>query len=198
MSTNATTPLTRVSLFIKIRETNDDNAWTEFVEIYTPLIYAYARRQGLQDADAADVTQDVMTSINRAIQNFDYDPTQGTFRGWLFTVTRNQISRFWKKQSRRGITGDEAMQAILDQRTSVSDEAFWNQQHQWRLLYWAAEKVKTEFTQSTWNAFALTAFEQKKPQQVAAEVGISVGAVYIAKSRVIKRIRELIKSVESD
>lgn len=191
--------LTRASLLIRIRSKQDQSAWAEFVEIYVPLIYGYARKQGLQDADASDVAQDVMTSVNGAISRFDYDPQQGKFRGYLYTVTRNQIGRFWKKNAGKAGTGNTAVHAMLDQMPAkTDDEDLWNEQHRWRLFQWASEKVKTEFEESTWRAFTLTSVEQKKPQEAADLLEISVGAVYIAKSRVIKRIRELVQEFDVD
>lgn len=191
--------LTRASLLIRIRSKQDQAAWAEFVEIYVPLIYGYARKQGLQDADASDIAQDVMTSVNGAISRFDYDPKQGKFRGYLYTVTRNQIGKLWKKNAGKAGTGNTAVHAMLDQTPAkADDEELWNEQHRWRLFQWASEKVRSEFAEATWQAFTLTSIENKKPQEVAEALGISVGAVYIAKSRVIKRIRELVQEVEDE
>ncbi|MGB7343050.1 MAG: sigma-70 family RNA polymerase sigma factor [Pirellulaceae bacterium] len=190
---------TRASLLLRIRSHADQTAWIEFVEIYLPLIYAYARKQGLQDADASDVAQDVLTSVNGAISRFDYEPDKGNFRGYLFTVTRNQIGKFWKKNSGKAGTGNTAVHAMLDQVAApADDEEHWNQQHRQRLMQWASEKVKTEFTDASWQAFVLTSIENEKAAAVAEQLGISVGAVYIAKSRVIKRIRELIQEIEPE
>src|SRR3954452_21808877 len=85
---------TRPSLLVRIRDARDREAWGQFVEIYAPLVYDLARRRGLQDADAADLTQEVLRSVSSAIGRLDYDPARGTFRGWLFTVTRNAINTF--------------------------------------------------------------------------------------------------------
>ncbi|TWU44752.1 RNA polymerase sigma factor [Rubripirellula tenax] len=195
--------LTRGSLLLRIRSHEDQAAWSEFVEIYLPLIYAYARKQGLQDADASDVAQDVLTSINGAISRFDYDPKQGKFRGYLFTVTRNQIGKSWKKKVGSAGSGNTAVHQMLEQVADpagdpADDEEHWNQQHQQRLMQWASEKVQAEVTPATWQAFELTSIANQKAQTVAETLGLSVGAVYIAKSRVIKRIRELIQSIEPD
>ena len=95
---------TRPSLLVRIRDARDREAWGQFVEIYAPLVYDLARRRGLQDADAADLTQEVLRSVSGAIGRLDYDPARGTFRSWLFTVTRNAINTFFESQ-RQGAAG---------------------------------------------------------------------------------------------
>src|SRR5689334_4707499 len=84
-------PLTRASLLIRLRDGTNETAWREFMQMYGPIIYGFARNRGLQDADAADVVQDVLRSVASAIGRLDYDRQQGTFRGWLFTITRNKV-----------------------------------------------------------------------------------------------------------
>src|SRR5262245_59668697 len=85
-------PLTRASLLVQIRDGSNQAAWQEFVNLYGPVVYGFARKRGLQDADAADLMQDVLRSVSAAIGRLDYDRKQGTFRGWLFTITRNKDS----------------------------------------------------------------------------------------------------------
>ena len=84
-------PETRPSLLLRIRDAQDHAAWVEFVEVYAPLVHAYARTRGLQDADAADVTQDVLQAVANHAERFDYDPSRGSFRGWLFRITLNKL-----------------------------------------------------------------------------------------------------------
>src|SRR5882762_6284047 len=87
-------PLTRASLLVQIRDGANHAAWQEFVSLYGPVVYGFARKRGLQDADAADLMQEVLRSISLAIGRLDYDRNQGTFRGWLFTITRNKVFNF--------------------------------------------------------------------------------------------------------
>src|SRR5215831_17297303 len=110
-------PTTRPSLLVRIRDTDDTAAWAQFVEIYAPLVYGFARRHGLQDADAADVTQEVMQSVSKAAHKLEYDPERGSFRAWLFTVVRNKVSTFLirRKPAERGSGGSDA-QGLLTQQ----------------------------------------------------------------------------------
>src|SRR5438094_7280967 len=90
--------ITRPSLLLRVRDPRDKDAWREFVELYGPLVYRFARKRGLQDADAADLTQIVFQAVVPAIQRLDYDPRRGSFRGWLFAVVRNQLHNFLHRQ----------------------------------------------------------------------------------------------------
>src|SRR5687767_693005 len=106
-------PETRASLLVRIRDGSDDEAWRLFVDLYGPLVYAFGRRNGLQDADAADLTQDVLQSVAGAVRGLEYDPRRGSFRGWLHTVARNRLLDFHRKRQTRG-SGDTAVHAVLE------------------------------------------------------------------------------------
>src|SRR3974390_3545048 len=108
-------PVTRASLLVRLREGHDADAWQEFVRLYAPVIYGFARRRGLQDADAADLMQDVLRSVAGAAGRLAYDPRRGTFRGWLFTVTRNKLFNFLDARRHRVQgTGDGDVQERLE------------------------------------------------------------------------------------
>src|SRR5688500_9018981 len=94
-------PFTRPSLLIRIRNPQDEEAWREFVDLYGPLVYRFGRKHGLQDADAADLTQFVMHAVSRSVKRLDYDAARGTFRGWLFTVVRFQLAKFLRRRRRQ-------------------------------------------------------------------------------------------------
>jgi RNA polymerase sigma-70 factor (ECF subfamily) len=183
---------TRPSLLLRIRDPRDREAWGQFVEIYAPLVYTMARRRGLQDADACDLTQEVLRSVLGAIGRLDYDRRKGTFRGWLFTVTRNALTSFLeaRRRSPRG-SGDTAVQERLEELLEPEDEsAAWDREYHERLLACASEQVRPSFEDATWQAFWQTAVEGKPARSVAARLGMTVGAVYIARSRVLSRLKK--------
>ena len=194
-------PATRASLLVRLRDGGDADAWQEFVHLYAPVIYGFARKRGLQDADAADLMQEVLRSISSAAQRLEYDPARGTFRGWLFTVTRNKVFNFLEHRSRRVLgSGDSSMQRRLEQHAGADGDlsADWEADYQRTMAAQAMERVKGEFQPATWDAFLLTAVEGKTPAQVAVRVGLSVGAIYVAKSRVIARLRQEIERLQGD
>lgn len=188
-------PTTRPSLLARLRDPADAAAWSRFVDLYAPLVYRFARRRGLQDADAADLTQEVLRAVAGAAGRFTYDPRQGRFRGWLQTVVRNKLINFAAKARRqmRG-SGDSAVQELLAASAEAPElEEAWRDEYHRHLFHWAAEQVRNEVQRSTWEAFQRSAVEGKRGQAVATELGMSVAAVYLAKSRVLARIKELLK-----
>jgi len=190
--------VTRPSLILRIRDSRDREAWGEFVALYAPLVYRFARQRGLQDADAADVTQDVLRTVARSIGRFVYDRARGTFRGWLMSVARTRICDFLASRQRQALgSGDTKVQKLLESQAADEDEQeLWEREYRKCAFEWAVEKVRPQFQDSTWQAFWQTSVEGKDPQQVAALLGMSVGAVYIARSRVLARLKREIQPLE--
>jgi RNA polymerase sigma-70 factor (ECF subfamily) len=191
-------PLTRVSLLVRIRDAANHGAWQEFMRLYGPVVYGFARRRGLQDADAADLMQDVMRSVSTAIGRLDYDRSRGSFRGWLFTITRNKIFNFLSaRRLRPQGSGDTTTNLLLGAQPDASDGAdVWELEYQRRLAALAMERVKNEFQESTWRAFWLTAVEGQTAADASAQIGLSTGAIYVAKSRVLARLKQEIEAIE--
>jgi RNA polymerase sigma-70 factor (ECF subfamily) len=190
-------PETRASLLVRIRDLQDRMAWSEFVHIYAPLIHAYAMHRGLQDADAADVAQVVLSQLLRAAPGFRYDPSRGQFRAWLFTITLNELRKVAKRHARQPVgTGESEVRQLLEQHPDDAESAYWDREYQRQLFDWVAKKVQSEFRETTWQAFWATAVENREIKEVAQELGISVGAIYIARSRILVRIREEIEKIE--
>jgi RNA polymerase sigma-70 factor (ECF subfamily) len=188
-------PATRLSLLVRLRDSQDEGAWSQFVEIYAPLVYGFARKHGLQDADAADLTQDVLQAVSGGIRRLDYDSRRGSFRGWLFTVVRNKLRNFLAAQKRPGRgTGDsDALHRLLELPAREEDQtAWWDQEYEQRVFSWAAEQVRDTFSEATWNAFWQTAIEGKTGPEVARMLRMSVAAVYLAKGRVMTRLKAII------
>ncbi|HWG46688.1 MAG TPA: sigma-70 family RNA polymerase sigma factor [Gemmataceae bacterium] len=189
-------PATRLSLLVRLCDARDDGAWSQFVELYAPLVYGFARKHGLQDADAADLTQDVLQAVSGGIRRLDYDPRRGSFRGWLFTVVRNKLRNFLAAQKRPGRgTGDSDAQRRLQELPAREEDqsAWWDQEYEQRVFAWAAEQVRGVFSESTWQAFWQTAIDGKTGPAVAKILGMSVAAVYLAKGRVMARLKEVIR-----
>ena len=188
---------TQKSLICRIRDSSDVDAWSHFVDIYGPLIYRYGRRRGLQDADAADLSQTVLTEVAHCIDRFQYDATLGRFRNWLMVIARYKLSRLSQKQSRHAGRGDSQVQNLLEQQPAQDEfSEKWDAEYREHLFHWAAEQVRNEVEPSTWDAFWKTAVESKSPSEVAQSLGMKVGSVYVAKSRVLLRIRDKIAAVD--
>jgi len=182
-----------------MRDVNDDAAWSQFVEIYTPLIYGYCRSRGLQDSDAADVAQESMRRVARAIGKFDYDPQRGKFRNWLLTVVQSRLHNHLAQQQRQPeLAGATTLQLKIDRDSTATDESAWEADYYRAIFNWAAGRIRREFQESTWQAFWRTTIDERDGKEVAESLGMSVGAVYVAKSRVIARLKEEIQSVDAE
>jgi RNA polymerase sigma-70 factor (ECF subfamily) len=192
---------TRPSLLIRIRDHGDAEAWAQFVALYGPLIYQFARKQGLQDADAADLTQIVLQAVIDAVKRLDYDPQRGSFRSWLYKVVRHQFSKFRAQQrkSPRG-SGDSGTRRILDELPDGDPGTIelWDREYERRLFLWAGERVRARCDAASWQAFWRTAVDGRGAQEVARSLGMSVGAVYTARSRILDRIRKEIGQAQGD
>lgn len=179
--------LTQPSLLVRIRDVRDAGAWRQFVEVYAPLIYGFLRKQGLQDADAADVAQDVLRSVAQAIGQWDYDRQRGTFRGWLLSVVHSRLTDFHRRQQRH----HAAVHAAADRAQPTSESsAEWDRDYERQLFHAAASQVRGDFSESSWQAFWLAAVEGKPAQDIAKQLDITPAAVYLAKARVMARIRQ--------
>jgi RNA polymerase sigma-70 factor (ECF subfamily) len=190
---------TSASLLVRLRDSRDVGAWEVFVRVYSPLVFRLALRSGLQDADAADITQDVLQSVHGRIAKFEYDRTLGSFRGWLRQVARSRIADWSRRRKRHPAASGGTDAAIrLSEHAGPDDEQDWEQEYRKTVFNVAAEKIKGEFRGSTFPAFWETAVNGREPGDVARELGMTAGAVYIAKSRVTARLREVIAGWESD
>jgi len=189
---------TRMTLLVRIRDGNDRRAWNDFFQLYAPLIYSYAVKHGFQDADASDIAQEVMCTVLRSIGAFEYDPSKGSFRGWLVTVARNCIRKRWD-QVRRQAETTGLTTALEEQLHAPSAESLsqWDREYDLRVFHWAAESVKSQFQESTWRAFWLTTVDGESIESTSKLLGISVGAIYVARSRVLARIKSVVADFDS-
>ena len=196
----AEAPVTRASLILRIRDGQDHEAWRQFVQAYAPVVYGFVRKRGVQDADAADLMQEVFRAVANAMPRMQYDPGRGTFRGWLYTVTRNKLYNFLSARTgQEKASGDSGAQERLEEQPAPDDSSDqWDREYERGLFSWAAERVRPEFQEQTWQAFWQTAVDGNNPKAVAAGLGMSPGAVYVAKSRVLARLREKVQEMQDD
>lgn len=177
---DATTP---PSLVVRLRDHSDSQAWAEFVDVYSPLIYNYCRWRELQSSDAADVTQEVLLRVAKAIRNFEYDRTKGLFRDWLARIVLNEIRRHTKKPVDTATAPND-----LDQDPGLLESA-WKEQFQQTVFAEALTRSQPHFTDDTWTMFKKSWLEKMPAEQLAAELGTSIDRIYVARSRVLKRLR---------
>ncbi len=185
---------TNPSLLLRLRDVQDRQAWALFVEVYGPLIISYCQRKNLQDSDAADVSQEVLKSLCKTLRGFEYQPERGRFRDWLGKVTHREILHFWKRQ-RRHVSAENTGE---DAGLSVEDSRSWDHHFHCELLQTAVQRIRHEFEEETWSIFVKLWFEDKSPSEVAAIFGTSVGGAYVAKSRVLKRLRAEVLMLSDD
>jgi RNA polymerase sigma-70 factor (ECF subfamily) len=178
---------TSVSLLWRLRQPNREDDWQRFVDLYAPLIYHWSRSQGLSTTDASDLVQEVLVVLVTKLPEFEYDPTQ-RFRGWLRTITVNKVRDFQRQKSTRASTG---VNETIERITVVdSVDLFEEAEYRSFLVKRALKLMQAEFQDQTWQACWKHIVEGRKAADVAQELGITANAVYIAKCRVIRRLRE--------
>ncbi|WP_165229240.1 RNA polymerase sigma factor [Aquisphaera insulae] len=188
----AESPSTHASLVIRLRDPEDEQAWSQFVAIYGPVVRRIARGRGLQEADAEDLCQEVFRAVARAIERYDPDPRRGSFRGWLSRIARNLIINLFaaRRQHPPGSGDTNILRLLEDQPDPASvDSAEFDAEHRRGLVLWAAERVRHEFSDVAWQAFRLAGVDGKPAREVAESLGMSLGTVYQYKSRAVVRIR---------
>jgi len=194
------TPDTRHSLLIRVRDPADHAAWREFVEIYRPLILRLAWQKGMQAADAEDVAQEVLSAVAKAVEQRAHDPKRAKFRTWLNRVANNAILDALTRRKPDRASGDSALQAVLNQveEHAGPDSDLLRLEYRREVFRWAARHVQKEFRKETWDAFWLTAVEGRSIEIVAQELAKDSGAIYAARSRIMRRIQEKVSEYEQE
>ena len=181
---------TSTSLLFRLRDC-EEAAWKEFFLVYTPAVYGYALRRGVQPSDAEDVTQEVLVEVVRCIRNFDYKPEKGRFRDWLGTLVWRRLARFWKSQNQNLEVNVEF------QRQSIQDPEWIDEFHA-TILKHSMNNIRSHFAEVTWNAFLSVWQDGKSASETASSLGVPIEVVYNAKSRVLKLLEAEVLRISDD
>lgn len=192
-------PSTNTSLLMRVRQ-QEPRAWSRLVYLYGPVVYAWCRRVGLQDSDAEEVGQEVFRAVASGIERFRRESGSDTFRGWLWGIAQNKLKDHWRRQSKQpaalgGSSAQKRFEQLAEPATANSldpggaGEAL-------HVLRRACELVKRDFQERSWNAFWQVTVEEKPPAEVAEALCMSRTAVYIAKSRILHRLRRELEDLE--
>ena len=191
-------PETRASLLIQLQAGNDAEAWRDFVTIYRPIIYRLARRHGLQDADAQDLSQQVLLSISGSIERWQKRDESVRFRHWLRRVAKNAICNALTRRPKDRAVGGTSIQNSLEEHGQEDEELAREIEFERRreLFLRAASVVKTDVATDTWQVFQLAVIEGLPIKEAAATLNKSVGAAYAARGRVMNRLRRIVDEME--
>jgi RNA polymerase sigma-70 factor, ECF subfamily len=180
----ATSGSTSVSLLRRLQSAQDAAAWERFVDLYTPIVFRWARRAGFQQAEASDLVQDVLMQLLRSLPSFGFDPQKGRFRSWLKTVVLNSARDLMAQ--RRPDPVDPQVLAL----EPVDPPDFWDEEYDRLLFDRALVVMRTEFEETTWRACWEHLTSGRSAREIGAELGLSEAAVFTAKSRVLNRLRQ--------
>jgi RNA polymerase sigma factor (sigma-70 family) len=176
---------TPATLLLRLRQPGDADAWRQFVHLYTPLLYQWTQRLGLQPADAADLVQEVFLALCRALPQFHYDRRR-SFRAWLFTLMRNKL----QDRRRRPVPLPVGGAGLLEQAREDDAVAVEEAEYRAHLAARAMRLIQNEFSPATWQAFWATVVDGRPVGEVAADLGLTPNAVYLARGRTLRRLRE--------
>jgi len=184
--------VTSHSLLNRLRSP-DSNEWDRLVELYSPLLRVWLRKYEVQGSDADDLLQEVLLTVSNEIGKFDHAGHPGAFRGWLKAILVNRLRKFWRARDRQPqARADSDLDARLVQLDDPASEMsrIWDRDHDRFVLRQLLALTESQFEPGTWQAFSRVALDGQKPADVACELGISLNAVCLAKSRVLRRLRQ--------
>lgn len=184
---------TSLSLLTRLRRSPESETWNRLVDLYAPLLRSWLRKYDVQDADADDLVQEVLLAVSKDLGKFEHSGQPGAFRGWLKAILVNRLRNFWRARDRRPQatrdTDIDERLAQLDDPTSEMSQV-WNRQHDQYVLRQLLALAEPHFAADTWRAFCRVALDGARADVVAKELGVSLNAVFIAKSRVLSRLRQ--------
>ena len=183
---------TRQSLLIRA-QAGEENAWKDLTDLYRPLIIGWLNRQGVPASDLEDLSQDILLSVVKHLPTFEHSGRRGAFRAWLRTIVCSRTADYWRAidagtQASGGSGATAALQQIADPDSDLNRQ--WDEEHDRYVLDCLLDLVEEEFEPATLQAFRRLALDGASGAEVAQELGQSVAAVYVAKSRVLQRIRQ--------
>jgi RNA polymerase sigma-70 factor (ECF subfamily) len=179
---------TSISLLDRLRLQPDAASWKRFTDLYAPLLGGWLRRQGVQPQDADDLVQEVLGVVVRELPHFEHNQRPGAFRSWLRTILANRLRAFWRKRHGQPAAAGQELEQLEDPEASLS--RLWDQEHDRYILGRLLELIEPEFAPATWQAFRRVTLDEQSPAAVARDLGLSVNAVWLAKSRVLRRLRQ--------
>lgn len=190
-------PETRQSLIARVKDLADEAAWNEFFAIYEPVVLRMAQRRGLQDADAKDVTQQVFLSVSNSIGGWQPGVGEPPFRAWLVTITRNAVTKALTRRRPDVGTGATSMIQLLESQYAndreITDE--FDREGRLEAMRWGVGQIRSEFSAMTWRLFWETLVMGRSVADVAQETERSAGAVYLARFKVLQRLKEKVQEL---
>ena len=195
---NHTHAVTRASLILRLKDAEDVAAWDEFAAIYAPVIFRVATSRGFQAADAENLVQEVFLAVANSVANWLERDDRGRFRAWLLRIARNEsidmlTERATRPLGRDGSTADRDL-ANLPARDEFSSAL--DLEYERAVFHWAAEQVRAAVSVQTWDAFWLTSIDGLSVNEVAERLNTRPGNVYVSRSRVMSRVKQLVQEYE--
>jgi RNA polymerase sigma-70 factor (ECF subfamily) len=184
---------TSITLLDSLRTRPSPSGWEQLVSIYSPLIQAWLHRQGIAGADAEDLRQEVLAVVVRELPHFRHDGRAGAFRRWLRLITVHRLRDFCRaRQARPRAVGGSDFDAMLDQLEDPNSSLsrLWDQEHDQHVARGLLAYLEPQFEPSSWSAFRRVVLDGVKAAEAAAELGLSVNSVLLAKSRILRRFRQ--------
>jgi RNA polymerase sigma-70 factor (ECF subfamily) len=183
---------TRQSLLLRA-QTGEEHAWQDLLDLYRPLILGWLNRQGVPAGDLEDLSQEVLLSVVKHLPGFQHSGQRGAFRSWLRTIVCRRTADYWRAQgadtqAQGGSGATAALQQLTDPDSELNRQ--WDEEHDRYVVHCLLDRVEEEFEPLTLQAFRRLALDGVSGTEAAQELGLSVAAVYVAKSRVLARMRQ--------
>ena len=188
-------PDTRLSLIANLVSLENEEAWAEFVLIYQPVIQRFLAKYGLQYADAAEVTQEVLAGVVSSIESWSSSDASSTFRGWLYRMTRNKAVDLIRKKARAAEVNSNSQLSLgqIAQTNFESANSDFLGEFERQMFLWAAEKIKPTVKPVNWQAFWQSTIEDQPIEKVSADLQVDSSVIYVARSRIMKRLIQLVQ-----